>query len=145
MGAALVLQSSVAGGQPRAAERATLSRGQLPELGGINRVPPGLELDVVGRRLPNCRCVGPPARDSGAGQQRQPPRPGETKRDPKADPWKGVGERPRQTKGGRGRRRPQMGRGRGAETRETKRDRSASQRAARGGWAGLGETGSSGS
>lgn len=42
-GATGVLRSSVAGGRPRAADRATLSRGQLPELGGINRVPPGLE------------------------------------------------------------------------------------------------------
>lgn len=46
MGAARVLWSSVAGGQPRAAERATLSQVQLPELCGINRVFPGLELDA---------------------------------------------------------------------------------------------------
>ena len=51
MGAARVLWSSVAGGQPRAAERATLSQVQLPELCGINRVFPGLELDAEGRRL----------------------------------------------------------------------------------------------
>lgn len=44
-------RGSVAGGQPCAAERATLSRGQLPELGGINRVPPGLKLGAEGRRL----------------------------------------------------------------------------------------------
>ncbi|KAF5914701.1 hypothetical protein HPG69_005198 [Diceros bicornis minor] len=48
----------------------------------------------------------------------------ERQRDPKTNPEKGVGERSRQTKGGRGRRRPQTGRGRGAETLETKRGRS---------------------
>ena len=36
--------------QPRAAERATLSQVQLPELCGINRVFPGLELDAEGSR-----------------------------------------------------------------------------------------------
>lgn len=51
VGAARVLRSSVAGGRPRAADRTTLSRGQLPELGGINRVPPGLESGDEGRRL----------------------------------------------------------------------------------------------
>lgn len=51
MEAARVGRRSVAGGRPRAAERATLSRGQLPELGGINRVPPGPEPGDEGRRL----------------------------------------------------------------------------------------------
>lgn len=145
MGAARVLPSSVAGGRPRAAERATLSRGQLPELGGINRVPPGLELgdedrrlflivSVLGhlRRLPrlaNCASHSSPERQ----------------RDPNMDPKKGVGERPRQTKGGRGRRSPQTGRGRGTETQETKRGRSEKPDAEGSGWgvglgAGLGET-----
>lgn len=51
VGAARVLPSSVAGGRPQAADRATLSRGQLPELGGINHVPAGLERGDEGRRL----------------------------------------------------------------------------------------------
>lgn len=102
---------ALAGGRPRAAERATLSRGRWPELGGINRVPPGLQLGVASRRLFLIVAgLGYPRPPAGSADSANHPGP-ERQRDPKADPGKGVGERPRQTKGGGGRRRPQTGRG----------------------------------
>lgn len=92
MEAARVLRRSVASGRPRAAERATLSRGQLPELGGINRVPPGLEPGDEGRRRFLIVAVsGHLRRTPGAGRLRQPPWPGETKRDGRLTQGEGWG------------------------------------------------------
>lgn len=85
--------SSVASKRPRAAERATLSRGRWPELGGINRMPPGSELGDEGRRpllivavsSHRRRSVGLADSAKHPGQERQ--------RDPKTDPGTGGGGR----------------------------------------------------
>lgn len=116
--------SSVASKRPRAAARATLSRGRWPELGGINRMPPGSELGDEGRRpllivavsSHRRRSVGLADSAKHPGQERQ--------RDPKTDPGKGVGGKTQADKGRQRAAETPDAAGRGAETQETKRGRS---------------------
>lgn len=134
--------SSVAGKRPRAAERATLSRRRWPELGGINRMPPGLELGDEGRRPLLIVAVSSHLRRP-AGLADSANHPGqERQRDPKTDPGKGVGGKTQADKGRQRAAETPDGAGRGAETQETKRGRSDRPRG--GGWSWAGAAGAAG-
>lgn len=101
-------------GGPRAAAcgpGATLSRGRRPELGGINRMPPGLQLGNEARGSSQLwLCVSRhPRRPPGPADCASHPGLGETKKEGSKD---GLGEGGGgETKADKGRRRPQTGRG----------------------------------